>query len=265
MASFKYGEWRPLAPLFEPFIEKFWPGLSKPAANAFVAVISDWIAEIQVHKIGFAADDLSNIGESAISLHRQLTALQELESKVRAAFNDGDQGRAILEELRATCPRDLLLGRIYLLMYVEQGLQSGTPPLLGIDDLCSVLSKIIEKVKGLQVAKRAPGKPLGIKNYPGLDFLVYGLGLWAENHLPEPFTAYVKRAGEAKVAVGSLIKTLNWLREYLVNDQVVKKRLGSLASSLPTASEHASCVSTYQRCLRAAWEEVEKASATGAP
>src|SRR5947209_553736 len=99
MAYFEYG---PLEPLLEPFIQKLVPGLSEPAANAFAAVIAAWIAEIYRHKIGFAADELSNIGESAISLHRQLTVLQEFFSKVRAASNDGDQGRAILEDLRAT-------------------------------------------------------------------------------------------------------------------------------------------------------------------
>jgi hypothetical protein len=252
-----------LETLFEPLIEKLAPGLSKAAANAFRAVIADWVSEVHRHQIGFAADDLSNIGESAISLHRQLTVLQELFSKIRAA----DQRPGVLEEVRATYGGDLVVGRLFLLSLVDQAMQNGTPPLLNVEGLCSVLSKIIERVKDLGPAKRAPGKPLGIKNYPALHFLVFYLAIWAVNNLPAPFTAYVKRAGVTEIAVGSLIDTLNLLREYLVNDQVVNKHLGFLASYLPKASEHSRCVSSYQRALRAAWEEVEleKAAPTTTP
>jgi hypothetical protein len=226
----------------EPFIEQLAPGLSKVATNALADVITDWASEVCLHKIGLATDDLSNIADSAILLRRQLTGLQELFSKCKAQQAD--------EQLRTS--RDKVIGQLLFYISLDHHLKTTTPP-LNIGSLCGVLSEIIERATKIQSPKRAPGKPMGIKNYPALHFLVANLGYWAENHLSAPFTAYVKRAGETKIAVGSLIETLNLLREH-----ILKSPQKWLASSLPTATEHLRCVSSYQRCLREAWEERER-------
>jgi hypothetical protein len=223
----------------EPVIEKLAPGLSRVATTALADVITDWASEVSKHQIGLATDDLSNIADSAILLRRQLTGLQELLSKCKA------------QQIRGTS-RDEVIGRLLFYCMLDLRLKNITPP-LNIGGLCSVLSEIIESAKNFQSPKRTPGKPMGIKNYPALYVLVVGLGYWAENHLPAPFTAYVKRAGETKVAVGSLIEMLNLLREHILNSST-----RWLASSLPTPTEHLRYVSSYQRCLREAWEERER-------
>jgi hypothetical protein len=96
-------------------------------------------------------------------------------------------------------------------------------------------------------ADKSRGRPSGISGYPQLETLIFLLKLHSASH-GASLTAYIKKDGELKVAVGSLIDALNLLRSYLVNDQ----SYFWLANFLPLPDEHLTYVSTYQRILAAA-------------
>jgi hypothetical protein len=138
--------------------------------------------------------------------------------------------------------------------YLNGILLKGTPPLIDLDDVCAVLTKIVEGIT--PPAPRPKGKPRGIKKYPKLDLLAYDLCRWVETYFTMSLTAYVKVRGQ-RVAAGSLIDALDALRKYLAAaDQYMW-----LAAYIPAMSEQPQCVATYNRIIAeardAVWSERE--------
>ena len=206
---------------------------SDEAVEAFKDALNEWFKQI-LGKLGYdVVDALSSVQESAISLQRALTR-----------FKPSALAKPDLHEHNV-----LRTGEMFLNRY----LRNGEPPFTDIDSLCGVLSKLIEGIRGETRPKRQQGKPFGIKKYPGLNTLVFKLGICAETHLVAPFTVHINKMEDLRIAAGSLIEALDSLRDFLLDSQMAE-----LASELPTRDEHPTYVSSYQRALSAAREEVQR-------
>jgi hypothetical protein len=219
-----------LSDTFRPFAEKLvraagvqGSGHSSEAVEAFVGALEQWIREIIYCHSVTAFRELSGVKDCGILFHRQLTMLTD--------------------------------DKKWIASYLNNILQNGTPPFLDVEDLCGILSKIIE---GIETPAPKEGRPFGIKKYPGLVSLVFNFGKCGEMHLPARFTAYVKKGETAKIAAGSLTEALDSLREYLVANECEW-----LAAYLPT--EHLAYVSSYDRALYAASKEVWSEREHGIP
>jgi hypothetical protein len=226
--------------LLRHFVKKFEPCLSQAAIEAFTDLLEQWLQEIWHRNMELCADAILSIKESAISLHRQLTGLTSESIKA------GSHTRTEI----AAASYDRQDGQNGLYSILNFVLQDGASP-TDLSGLSDALSRIIKEMERLQPSKRAPNRPLGIRSYPALDLLVGGLGIWSQTHLPQRFNAYVKTNGDTKIATGSLVRMLDSLREFLGSNH----QMAWLANYLPTATEHPTYMSTYQRVLRAAFHE----------
>jgi hypothetical protein len=231
--------------LLRRFVEKLEPCLSQAAVEAFTDLLEQWVQEIWRRNMELCADDILSIKDSATSLHRRLTGLTS-ESIKAGSHTRTEIGAASYDR------QDGENGLYWVLNCV---LQDGASPtdLRGLSD---ALSRIIKEMEQLQPSKRSPNRPLGISSYPALDLLIGDLGIWSQAHLPQRLNAYVKTNGEIKIATGSLIRMLDSLREFLASNH----QMAWLANYLPTTSEHPIYMSTYQRVLRAAFDEGREGS-----
>jgi hypothetical protein len=228
--------------LLKRFVKTLDACLSETAVQAFTDLLDQWLQAIFEHNVELPADDILIITDSTISLHQRLTELRN------SKFDAGSHNRA---DMGATS-YDFMDGRDSLREIVNLALEGGTPP-TDLAALCEALSRIIEAMERQfpPPSKRVPNRPLGIRNYPALDSLVYHLGIWSQAHLPQRLNAYVKTNGEIKIATGSLIRMLDSLREFSASNH----QIAWVANYLPTTSEHPTYMSTYQRALRAAFDE----------
>jgi hypothetical protein len=93
------------------------------------------------------------------------------------------------------------------------------------------------------------GRPRGIAEHPALHRLVFHLAYaaaWARLSL----SAYVKENGKTKVAVGTLIDSLDMLREHFAQEP----NWEWLTLYLPVPDQHQHHVATYRRLLKSASE-----------
>ncbi len=224
---------------FRPFAEKLAAKTHETdpseAVEAFIGALNKWLTEFLRWYLAYdVAEALSCVQEAAISLQKELTRF-----KSSSLLNSDAHKLDVLST-----------GEQFLNGY----LRHGVPPVADIDSLCGLLSKLIEGIRGCpRRPPRRQGKPSGIRKYPVLISLVFELGICAETHLVAPFTVHIKKTEDLKIAAGSLIEALDSLRDHLLGTQ-----FAWLAKELPTRAEHPTYVSSYQRALRDAWEEVHR-------
>jgi hypothetical protein len=239
--------------LLKRFVKKLEPCLNQAAVEAFTDLLDQWLQAISQHNSELSADDILSIKDLVISLHQRLTGLQDSKSKFELLVKAGSHIRA---DMGATS-YDFMEGRSSLRDVLNLTLEDGAPP-TDLTALCEALSRIIQVMEKQfpPRLKRAPNRPAGIRDYPFLDALVHHLGIWSQTHLPRRFNAYVKTNGEIKIATGSLIRMLDSLRGFLASNH----QMAWLANYLPTTSEHPTYMSTYQRALKAAFDEGREGS-----
>lgn len=238
--------------LLRRFVQKFESSLSQAGEEAFIDLLEQWVQAIWRHNIELCADDILTIKDSAISLHRCLTGLH---SKSVERDKRKKAGSHTTRAEIGTASYDRLDGQDGLCAILNFVLEDGASPMT-VTILSDALSRIIKLMEEVWPSKRAPNRPLGIRNYPDLDQLVGDLGVWSQAHLPQRFNAYVKTNGEIKIATGSLIRMLDSLREFLASNH----QMAWLANYLPTTSEHPTYMSTYQRALREAFDDGQEGS-----
>jgi hypothetical protein len=249
----------PFLDLIRPFAEKLVltkelqePGKSSEAIEAIVRALTQWCDNVVAYASEIDPTTLTRIKDFASSLNQELMPFRFRYEKPGWTPDQPGWARCDLAQVRAFLR---VIGGGTLLNDVLKG---GTPPIIDVNDLCAVLTKIVEGIP--PPAPRPKGKPYGIKKYPKLDLLVYDLCVWAETYLAIPLRAYVK-VGEKKVAAGSLIDALDALREYL------DRNCHWLAAYLPMTTDHPACVTTYNRLIAEARDAVssERERAASSP
>jgi hypothetical protein len=209
---------------------------AKQFSDDLLEIIVAWQAHAcRVIQAPSIVDLYNKVFYAANSLHR---LLQEVKG-ARNAFRNGArvpiEHRALLEPLRKE--HVLLLASRQLI----DGLRAA-PRKISISDLLaslSVLAKVAKDEKKMMTSAQGRGRPRGIKNYPGLNRLIFEL-------------EYRARAADGGFHVnnrdrkGSMLDALDLLRTYFMNEP----ELNWLGPLLPPPDRHP--VSTYQRIIKSA-------------
>ncbi len=252
-------------------IAQTWPGIPERSRRRFLHeltnVLGQWFqkAHLEVSKSSseefkeLAVDLLQNVKNKAIALVcvlEEITKPYPFKGPTDMSAYRLVQGN-LLDAIQARTPSWDIDGIRAALLAMAAAADNPTVKrrLLDGSVVLTPLAAIGLPTPAPKHRKRRQGRPAGFDRYPGLDFLVFELGV-VMARVGVNLTAYIKDGGEVKVAAGSLIQILDMLRR-CVRDQ------GLVNPMLPFPDQHRRYVATYQRLLARADSHVVRSGRSG--